>query len=191
MSWLAEVAHEALRVLWLSAPVLVAAAVQIAAIKLDWLPGLKRPLDGGRSWRGVRLLGDNKTWRGLAIYAGVSTVAILPQGLWVRARGLEYFDYGHLPTLVAAGALLGLGFALGELPNSFLKRRVGIAPGTRGNPAFVILDQVDSLIGCLVCLTPVWVAPPRVWAVTLVLCSGLHMLFNGVFVLLGLKKSVF
>lgn len=191
MAWLTTVGHEAVRILWLSVPVLVAAVVQIAAIKRDWLARLKVPLDGGRTWRGVRLFGDNKTWRGLLIYAGVSTLAILPQGLLLRAPSLEYFDYGSPGTLVAAGFLLGLGFALGELPNSFIKRRIGIAPGTRGNPLFVLLDQVDSLIGVLLCLTPIWVAPPLVWAVTLVLCSGIHIAFNGVFVLLGLKKSVF
>jgi CDP-diacylglycerol--serine O-phosphatidyltransferase len=40
---------------------------------------------------------------------------------------------------------------LGELPNSFLKRRLGIAPGAtpaRGRPLFVLMDQLDSGIGC-------------------------------------------
>lgn len=190
MSWASELGHEVVRVLWLALPVMVAAAAQIAAIKLDLLARLKVPIDGGARWRGRRLLGDNKTWRGLVIYAGVSALAIVPQGLW-RAPHLEYFDYGDPQTLVLAGLLLGLGFALGELPNSFLKRQRDLQPGQRGGPLQVVLDQVDSLIGALALLCLVWVPPWQVWAVTLVLCSGLHMAFNGVFVLLGLKKSIF
>ncbi len=37
---------------------------------------------------------------------------------------LKYFDYGET-NLLAGGALLGLGFVLGELSNSCLKRRRG------------------------------------------------------------------
>ncbi len=185
-----ELGVEVLRVLWLAVPVMVAAAVQIAAIKLKLLERLKVPIDRGATFRGKRLFGDNKTWRGLLIYAAVSAVAIVPQGIY-RLPKLEYFDYGDDATLLLAGFLLGLGFALGELPNSFLKRQRGIGAGQRGGPGYVILDQIDSLIGCLLLLCFVWVPPLQVWLVTLVLCSGLHMLFNGVFVLLGLKKSVF
>ena len=183
--WLAQVP----RVLWLALPVMVAAAAQIAVIKLDWLRFLKGPIDGGRSFRGRRLFGDNKTWRGAWVYVGVTVLAILPQGRW-RLPELEYFDYGA-ESLPLAGFLLGLGWVLGELPNSFLKRQLGIAPGQRGSPFFVLLDQVDSLIGCLLLLCFLWVPPWQVWVVILVLCSGLHMVFNGVFVLLGLKKSIF
>ena len=183
--WLAHVP----RVLWLALPVMVAAAVQIAVIKLDWLKALKGPIDRGCRFRGERLFGDNQTWRGAVVYVAVTVLAILPQGYW-RQPQLEYFDYSEV-SLPLAGFLLGLGWVLGELPNSFLKRQIGIAPGQRGSPFFVLLDQVDSLIGCLLLLCLVWIPPWQVWLVILVLCSGLHMLFNGVFVLLGLKKSIF
>jgi hypothetical protein len=40
---------------------------------------------------------------------------------------------------------------LSELPNSFIKRQLGIAPGNAGNGfvgvLFYILDQIDMLIG--------------------------------------------
>lgn len=188
MSWWAELQ----RVLWLAVPVLVAAAVQIAVIKLRWLQGLARPLDGGRSYRGKRVFGDNKTWRGLLIYVVVSTLAVVPQGVW-RAPTLEYpgLDYARWQGLLPIGFLLGLGFALGELPNSFIKRRRDIQPGQRGSPVYVLLDQIDSLVGCLLCLCVIWVPPWQTWVVVLGLGILLHIAFNGVFVLLGLKKSVF
>jgi len=168
---------------------MVATTVQIVAIKKEWLIGLAVPLDGGRTLGGHRIFGDNKTLRGALIYIGVSTLAILPQGYW-RLPRLEYFPYQGA-TLPLAGFLLGLGWVLGELPNSFLKRRQGIEPGQRGSPVFVILDQVDSLIGCLLLLCFIWIPPVQVWVVTLLLCTLLHVAFNVVFVLVGLKTSVF
>ncbi len=186
--WLTEV----LRVLWLAVPVLVAALFHVVVIKLDWFQFVKEPIDGGRTFREKRWFGDNKTWRGLLLYTIVSTLGVIPQGLW-RIPSIEYegLDYSTWQGLLPIGFLLGLGFALGELPNSFIKRRRDIKPGERGNPAFVILDQVDSLIGCMVLLCVIWVAPWQTWLVVIVLGIVLHILVNGIFVLVGLKKSVF
>lgn len=184
-SWWLEPA----RVLWLSAPVVVAALVHVAVMRLRLLTRLAAPLDGGRTLRGRRLFGDNKTWRGALVMIGVSTAAAPLQGL-LRLPSLEYFDYGQA-SLPLVGALLGLGFILGELPNSFLKRQLDVAPGARGGPFFVLLDQVDSLVGCLALLAFVWVAPLSVWVWVLVLCSGLHMLVNWIMVLVGVKQRVF
>ena len=50
-------------------------------------------------------------------------------------------------------AVLGLGYVLGELPNSFAKRRVKIQPGkTIGGvlgALFFVLDQADSVIAAI------------------------------------------
>ncbi|RMG18911.1 MAG: CDP-archaeol synthase [Planctomycetota bacterium] len=192
MSSPTELGFEVLRALWLSVPVLFAAALQILVIKQDWLRRLKRPIDGGRCLGGVRVFGDNKTWRGLLVYVGGAAVGALGQGL-LRFPRLEIpgVDYARPLELALLGALLGLGFAVGELPNSFCKRRRGIAPGARGSPFWVVMDQVDSLFGCLLALCVLWIPPWTTWAVVLGLGVGLHIAFNGVFVLLGLKKSVF
>lgn len=184
----------ALKVLWLALPVCLAAALHIAVLKLKLLEVLKLPLDGGLTLRGERLFGDNKTVRGVVVMVAGAVLGAWIQARWARVPGLELFDYGAAePTLL--GVALGLGFAAGELPNSFLKRRVGIGPGQRGGPFYVVLDQVDSVIGCLAALAILapagWVPSLEVWAVTLVLASGLHVAFNSVFVLLGLKERVF
>ncbi len=180
---------EPLRVLWLAAPVIVAALVHIAVIRLRLLPGLVVPLDGGADWRGARVLGDNKTWRGALVMTLVSTAAAPLQQV-VRLPALEYFDYGRA-NLALVGFLLGLGFVLGELPNSFLKRRLGVAPGGRGSALFVVLDQVDSIVAALALLALAWPPPLAVWVWVLVLCSGVHMALNALFVVLGLKERVF
>ena len=73
-----------------------------------------------------------------------------------------------LPTLVPFaeshpvlwGLLLGTGYIVGELPNSFAKRQFGISPGAAGQGAagraFWVVDQLDSLAGMLLFIAPVW-----------------------------------
>lgn len=179
-----------LQVLYFAFPVMLAAAVHIAVIKFDWMAPLKRPIDFGATLRGRRVFGDNKTWRGAAVMIVVSAAGMALQQA-VRIRALEPFDYAAVNGLLA-GAMLGAGFVVGELPNSFLKRQCDIAPG---QPAtgwkywiFTILDQIDSIIGCLLAICPFWVPPLQFWIVALVLCSFVHIAFNLVFVLVGLKR---
>jgi hypothetical protein len=49
------------------------------------------------------------------------------------------------------GASLGLAYVLAELPNSFIKRRLDIAPGKNATGIkgilFTVIDQADSIIG--------------------------------------------
>lgn len=49
---------------------------------------------------------------------------------------------------------MGLGYCLGELPNSFVKRRLDIAPGMRRGPVGMqyLIDQMDLAAGCLLML---------------------------------------
>ena len=46
-------------------PAGIANAVPVLVKKVPGLSKLKAPIDGGISFRGKRLLGANKTWRGL------------------------------------------------------------------------------------------------------------------------------
>ena len=182
-------AFEIVRFAWLAAPVVVAALVHLLVLRMRWLESLRVPLDGGATVRGRRIFGDNKTIRGAVIMIVVSMGAMLLQGVY-RLPSLEYFDYGSV-NLALAGMLLGAGFVLGELPNSFLKRQLGVAPGAHGGVWHAVLDQVDSIIGALLLLSLVWVAPLRVWILGFLLGTGLHMAVNGIFVLVGVKRTVF
>jgi hypothetical protein len=48
-------------------PVLGAPLAHAPVLRFDLLKPLKRPIDGGRTLNGRRLLGDNKTWRGAPV----------------------------------------------------------------------------------------------------------------------------
>jgi hypothetical protein len=180
---------EPVRFGWLAVPVVVAALVHVIVLKFRWLESLRIPLDGGASWRGRRIFGDNKTVRGAVVMIGVSALVALLQGVF-PIRRLEYFDYQQAGPLLV-GALLGIGFVAGELPNSFVKRQLDVPPGAHAGVWHTLADQLDSVIGALVVISLVWVPPLRVWVMAMVLGTGLHMGVNAVFVLLGIKRSIF
>jgi hypothetical protein len=181
-----------LNALWLFLAVLGAPLLHAPVLRWDLLPALRRPLDGGRSFRGGRIFGDNKTWRGaLFMTAGIvlATVALWQWDWWrdqlpaaVRAS-----------TPVVVGLLIGLGTVGGELPNSFLKRRLDIAPGSRrrsaGGVALALLDQGDLVLGIWVCLLPVWVMPVWLAAIAFVAIAAVHAALNVVGYAIGARAA--
>lgn len=137
----------------LTLPIVIGGVAHMYAVSRQWLPALARPVNR-------RAFGANKTWRGfvlmplLTIPGAYALGALLP--LNPRVDGW----LAGTP-LWLLGLALGLGYILLELPNSFLKRRLGIAPGEtpgRGAWFFILLDQWDSAIGFALAyalLTPV------------------------------------
>jgi CDP-2,3-bis-(O-geranylgeranyl)-sn-glycerol synthase len=114
------------------------------------------PIDGGRSWRGRRLLGDHKTWRGLAAGAVTGILVYESQRLLYGAgllRSLALLDYEAWP--VVGGLLMGVGALVGDAVKSFFKRQTGIAPGR----SWFGFDQMDFYVGAWVFLAPLY-APP-------------------------------
>ena len=184
--------------LWLVAPILLAGLTHVFVIKRDLFAALGQlPLDGGLRLGRRRLLGENKTVRGALVMVGATAAwtVLLESG---RARlggggGLLLCDYRQLPA-VAWGALLGLGYILGELPNSFLKRRLGIRPGAPApgwaRPVFWVADQADSLIGVLAAVSIARVPPAGVVVCLLALTLLLHPAVAALMVTLRLKDWV-
>jgi hypothetical protein len=173
-------------------PVLGSFIVHAPVLRHDLLPWLRRPLDGGATFRGRRLFGDNKTWRGLlAMWLGVVLAALalsrLP-GYWSR-----------LPQEIQAagalrfGGLLGLGTVLAELPNSFLKRQLDIPPGSRrltgATALLVILDQGDFVLGIWLTLAPLWVMSPAQALLAFLVVAAAHQLFNFAGYLIGARRT--
>jgi CDP-2,3-bis-(O-geranylgeranyl)-sn-glycerol synthase len=173
------------RARWLFLPVLGAPALHAPVLRFDLLRGLKRPIDGGLSWRGRRLLGENKTWRGaLVMTAGplVATVA-LHRFPWYRRRLPADIDP------VALGAILGVSTVVGELPNSFLKRRLGVAPGAQRNAVLTVLDQADFVLTAALLLRPVYRMSFRDTAEVFALVAAAHVPINIIGRVLGVRTS--
>ena len=178
---------------WVFLPVLGGALAHAPVLSLDLLKGLKRPLDGGATWRGRRLFGDNKTWRGaLVIVAGVLVTTLLLSywdWWWSRIPG-DLRDAGALPY----GLLLGLGVVLGELPNSFLKRQLDIQPGTRrrgfGGFLLTVYDQADFVPAVWLLLLPLWVMPPWQAALVFVVVVVVHLITNLIGYAIGARDTL-
>ena len=156
---------------------------------------LMLPLDGGHRFRGRRVLGDNKTVRGFVVmvpaaslaFAGLS--AVLSVSSPDAIANLWSLSIGGYATL---GALAGLGFMAGELPNSFVKRRFDIAPGSAPRGRFAMLvcfvvDRVDSILGALIAISAVVPAPPMMWVYVLLIGPGIHLAFSALLFRLGVK----
>ncbi len=185
------------RVAWMVTPVLVAGLGQVVVLKTGLLPGLAAPLDRGVYWRGKRLLGPRKTWRGVIIMTTLSALVARAQAGAARRserlRAISPFDYDRInPWLL--GVALGLGYCLAELPNSFVKRRLGIAPAGRANRfAWLqyVVDQSDSVAGCLVALRffykPSWLETGLAFGTGLMLHVGVDQLMHA----LGVKRRAY
>jgi CDP-diacylglycerol--serine O-phosphatidyltransferase len=162
----------------LSVPLVVSGGLHMMVVKFDWLRALKIPIH-------PRTLGANKTWRGVLVMAITVAVAVwLSSRIWPDA-------FGSWNPFVL-GAALGLAYAVAELPNSFVKRRLGIPPGkrpARNRAWFTLADQADSAIGCA--LVYAWAL--RLSATTLLLLVALgpaiHLGVNYSLYLLRLRKE--
>jgi hypothetical protein len=185
------------RVAWMITPVLVAGLGQVVVLKTGLLPGLAAPLDRGRRWRGKPLLGPRKTWRGVIVMTALSALVSRGQAAAAyrsaRLRALSAFDYQRInPWLL--GAALGLGYCLAELPNSFVKRQLDIAPagtGDRFARLQYLVDQSDSVAGCLLALRlfykPTWLETGLAFATGVALHVGVDQLMHA----LGVKRRVY
>jgi CDP-2,3-bis-(O-geranylgeranyl)-sn-glycerol synthase len=185
-----------LQLLWLAIPIIASGLVHLVVLKLDLLPGLRvLPIDGGTTFRGKRVFGDNKTWRGALV-----TITTMTITAWVLAQ--VHACCLQLPTLVplaathpvAWGLLLGCGYIAGELPNSFVKRQIGIGPG-RGGEGLTgricwVVDQLDSLAGMLLFTWPVWQPPLALVLLLVAIMLVAHPIGAWVMVLFGLKERI-
>ena len=141
---------------------------------------LSAPVDLHLELRGRRIFGPNKMWRGFAMMPLAAAMAFwtvgslrpglpawLASGMW-DLSGAQY---------AALGLACGFAFMLAELPNSFVKRQLDVAPGmaARGRvlaAAFFVLDRVDSVLGVLIVLTAMLPVAPGTWAWVLLLGPG-------------------
>ncbi len=132
----------ALAGLWLMVPALIPNAAAV-------LLGGGTPLDLGRTWKGKRILGDGKTWRGF--FGGALTgVAIgLLQIAAASKVNLDYqqiFGFGSWPASLYAVLALGFGSMIGDSAGSFFKRRLGVERGAKAP----VLDQYNFVLGAIV-----------------------------------------
>lgn len=172
-----------------------AGCVHVLWLKSGVAGRLTQPLDAGLTLRGRRLFGPNKMLRGLlamplASCASFALLGALREGLprWL-ARGMWSMPAAQYALL---GLASGLAFMLAELPNSFVKRQLGIAPGLpASNPflrtVFFVVDRCDSVLGVLIAASLLVPLPAATWGWVLLLGPCVHALFSVILHRLGVK----
>lgn len=138
--------------IWFFLPAGIANATPVIANKIPLLNRWQTPLDFGQKFRGKRIFGDNKTWRGVIFSSFVGGIVALLTSLLYS----QYFEMLRLeplhPNICAflLGTLLGFGALCGDAAESFIKRQIGKKPGEKWFP----FDQVDYIIGALLFVSP-------------------------------------
>jgi CDP-2,3-bis-(O-geranylgeranyl)-sn-glycerol synthase len=177
--------------MWIFAPAAYANMSPVIANNLPFLKGFNTPLDFGKTFRGKRVFGDNKTYRG--ILSGVVMAIIIVTIEIILARSFSWpsqisqgIDYTSFATL-SLGVALGLGAGLGDAVESFFKRQAEIKPGDNWVP----FDQIDFMLGAFILSFPLLTLPLSVYLATFIATLLLHPTFNIISWLFGLQDRPF
>jgi CDP-diacylglycerol--serine O-phosphatidyltransferase len=108
-------------------------------VKYNWFKGLAFPIS-------KKMFGNNKTYRGIIVLPILTGFLALLSSFW----------FGPFEMSLAYDAFIGFGlglaYILAELPNSYIKRRLGISNGEQSKKYKYLqyfMDKADSLIGVL------------------------------------------
>jgi len=162
------------------APLILGNIIHMVVVKKDYLTFLKIPIS-------IAHFGQNKTLRGF----------ILLPVLCGLIAYLFSLTMGPMTTSIlrdmGIGAGLGLVYMLSELPNSFVKRKLGIGNGEHSEQFKwfqLFVDKMDSILGVLL-FYYFMVSVSWETLVIIFLCAlGLHLLLSYLLVLLKIKKSI-
>ncbi|MBP9852615.1 MAG: CDP-2,3-bis-(O-geranylgeranyl)-sn-glycerol synthase [Patescibacteria group bacterium] len=182
-----EIFKEVFLAAWFFLPAGIANMTPIFAAKIPLIQKLDFPMDFFKTFRGKRVFGEHKTWRGLitGIIFGTLTlylqVVAVEHSAWL-AGVASAIGYESLPILVL-GPLFGLGALLGDAIESFFKRQIGRAPGEGWFP----FDQTDYIIGGAIATMPFVQLTMTQYGVLIVLWLIIHVVSSAIGYLLGLK----
>lgn len=168
--------------------------------KSDLFLSLSRPIDCNIFLKdNQRLLGDNKTIKGFFGYVFIMTISQGVFSLINKLFRLEKYNYlyvNHNNTIfynIIVGFSLGFVYAVFELPNSFFKRRMGILPGENPKSVwrffFIIVDQIDSLVGCVLVICLLYKFDIKFCLKYLLYGGMIHLFLNRILYILKLKKN--
>jgi CDP-2,3-bis-(O-geranylgeranyl)-sn-glycerol synthase len=177
-------------------PLLLGLVVHGLCIKFGWLNRLATPIDRGRTWRGRRLLGANKTYRGI-VAVGLGTAVGFGLRSYIHDDVGSGLEPGWLTRPGSApfvfGFTVGTAAMMAELPNSFLKRQLGIGAGQAGRGVlgflFYLIDQVDMLLGVWFVLSLAIAVNASAVAWSVLLLFGVHQLVTVAGYWLGMRST--
>ena len=182
-------------------PVILAGVFNMLLLKIPFLKSHCRPIDGGKNWTDrKRIFGDSKSVLGfwlMTLLGGFMELfwGLLLQGLGETKRSLLYLYFENAPGFnFLIGTLFGFLYMLFELPNSFIKRRLSVSASEQGDRRrglkliFFILDQIDSMLGIMLCLGILVHLTPVQTLLAIFLGGFTHVLVNCLLILFRVRK---
>ncbi|SFD26987.1 CDP-archaeol synthase [Pseudoalteromonas denitrificans] len=187
-------------ILYLILPIILAGTLNMLFVKSRLFSRIHVPMDAGKCLSdGQPIFGANKTWKGfwgMIFFCALCFFVfglIAQNNLTARELSLIPYESYNYSQLVLFGALWGLGYVLFELPNSFIKRRINIAPGKGGKKLsgiiFNFVDQADSALGCVIFLLIFYTPSFALWFSIFIVATAVHYLMNILLYVLRLKSS--
>ncbi len=175
----------ALKSLYLMLPGLFANMAPVFARKYKFLD---IPVDLGHKWKGKRIFGQNKTYRGFLFGILYAIIIVYVQNIlfmdFASFRHISLIDYSSV-NVILLGFLFGFGTLFGDLIESFFKRRRGI----RSGQPWIPWDQLDMVIGALIFLSIVYVPPISVVVFLIIAVPILHVATKRTGYYLGINKE--
>jgi CDP-2,3-bis-(O-geranylgeranyl)-sn-glycerol synthase len=147
-----------------------------------------RSIDGGRSFLdGKPILGSHKTIRGF--FAGLvigTLVGFVEHVLFQASHRFPFLSVIPFSPSFLLGFVLSLGALVGDLMDSFIKRRLDIPPGS----SLPVVDQLDFVIGALLFSLTIGELPsPLITLIVVIITPPIHLFTNFLAYLLGVKKE--
>ena len=187
--------------LTLASPI-IAGILNMVWCKLNLFNIPNVPMDMNNNFiDGKRIFGNNKTWKGFFGYIVLNIICSIIIGVICNIFNLNDYNYFYINaqntiiTNIVIGLLLGLAYALFELPNSFLKRRLDIEPGktTKGlkKYLFIFLDQADSIFGIVLVVCMFYEMTLITYILYVLLGAVTHIIFNMLLYFAKLRKNIF
>jgi CDP-2,3-bis-(O-geranylgeranyl)-sn-glycerol synthase len=146
-------------------------------------------IDGGRTFLDKKpIFGSHKTFRGFLAGLTIGTlVSVAEQILLETFRSSSPFVSGmHFSPNPLLGLVLSFGALVGDLADSFIKRRLNLPPGS----PLPVIDQLDFVAGALLFALIIGQMPsPLITLIVIIITPPIHLLTNFLAYLLGLKKE--
>lgn len=157
-------------------PLIITNILHMLIVKYNICGWLNKPLS-------ISLFGKNKTWRGLIFIPLLNIPIVL--------CSISFFEVANInPILI--GFLLGFAYVLFELPNSYIKRRMGIAPGET-HPTkkifFKSMDKIDSAFGVALMYYLLGFTGILTTLFLFIFNSSVHIILSFILVRLRIKKN--
>jgi CDP-2,3-bis-(O-geranylgeranyl)-sn-glycerol synthase len=174
-----------MQAIWLMLPGIIANMTPV--LSKNSFTFLAVPIDFNKKLNKNPILGKNKTWRGfiLGMITAVLTAYLQSYLYQFQAiKNISLIDYGAL-SMLSLGLLLGFGVLVGDMVESFVKRRLRMKP----SQPFIPWDQIDSALGGLLTLSIIYIPPGKIIIASITLAFVISLLSTKVGYWLGLRKE--